>query len=76
MAGWIGLIRCENDNKLIIDYVISHVYLALNRERGRGIKMLSKRVKKIEEELLDREILTLENIESIGEEIDKKVLDF
>ncbi len=64
--GVVGQIHNYSNGRLIADYAITHQDLLYNTIYNRGTKMLSQRVKILEKELLDRELMTQDDINYVN----------
>lgn len=56
----------SKDNELIFEYVNSYAKLLLNYNQNKGIKQLEKHCADLEKELLNRRLLTEEQIKELN----------
>lgn len=59
-------IKTAQNNELLIDYIRSYARTMLNQNMGGGTKMLDAHCKDLEAELVKRNILTLEDVNSLN----------
>lgn len=64
--GIVGMIKNSTNGQLIADYVDTHQQLVYSTIYNKGTKMLFRRVKILEKEMLERGLMTQDDINSVN----------